>query len=192
MRAAVGALERNMAWSAGFSPPGSAKGAFFRTAASSSRDRTITGDSNPVSFLIALSTDALTLPRGPSFVKTTLPLWMYVFTSAQPACSNIFASAGIGRVRPPTLMARRNATYRFRALAFELDAFGFFAGGFFAAIGRGRILLPVARPRGPRFTAARSVLAAQDASGGGPGFHDVGGFRRLIRSAVPRGSEGGA
>jgi hypothetical protein len=43
-------------------------------------------------------------------VKTTFPLAMKVSTSASFNASKIFFSTGIFTTRPPTLMARRNAT----------------------------------------------------------------------------------
>jgi hypothetical protein len=44
-------------------------------------------------------------------VNRTLPLWMYVVTSANPSASNAALSAGILiRFLPPTLMPRSRAT----------------------------------------------------------------------------------
>lgn len=47
-----------------------------------------------------------------SAAKTTLPDWMYVTTSSQPAASKIAARLFIGSgFLPPTLMPRSSATY---------------------------------------------------------------------------------
>ncbi len=44
--------------------------------------------------------------------NSTLPLAMWVLTSSKPMASNVARSLSMVTRRPPTLMARRNATYR--------------------------------------------------------------------------------
>jgi len=49
--------------------------------------------------------------RSAGTVKTTLPLWIYVRTELQPADLNASCKSLIATIaRPPTLIARMNAT----------------------------------------------------------------------------------